>query len=58
MAKLTFKDGEEEFVDYNTAAKVYQVMQGNELSVPPEERPKIQELAAKTKKVDFVAVAK
>ena len=58
MAKLTFKDGTTEFVDYNTAAKVWQVMNGNELVVLPEERPEIQKLAEKTEKIDFKALAK
>lgn len=58
MAKLTFKDGNTEFVDYNTAAKVWQVMNGNELVVPLEERPAIQKLAEKTEKIDFKAMSK
>lgn len=53
MIKLIFSDGTEKAVSYNEAAKVYQILQGNELVVTPQERSKYIKLAEKTKRVEF-----
>lgn len=53
MAELTLKDGSIKYVDYNTAAKIHQVMNGNALAVSKDERATITKQAAKVSYIDF-----
>ena len=55
MSKLTFADGRTKFVDYNTAAKIFQILEGNGLAVPKPERAKLKKIAEKVQKIDFKA---
>ena len=56
MAKLIFSDGQMEYVDYNTAAKVWQLLQDNDTTTSDDERAEITKYAEKTVDVDFKAI--
>lgn len=53
MAKITYLDDTTEYVDYNTAAKIYQILEDNEEVLTKEEVTRLKPKAEKIKKIDF-----
>ena len=53
MALIKFSDGRTAYTDYNTAAKIYQILKGNEMACDKEERPRLMKIAEQTESIDF-----
>jgi hypothetical protein len=53
MALIIFHDGKRAYTDYNTAAKIWQILHNQELAVDKNERPRLMKIAENTASIDF-----
>lgn len=58
MALLKLIDGTELFTDYNTAAKIWQIQNGNSVPLDDKEKERVLELVKTVIYIDFKRISK